>query len=163
MLRNGWKKDTQAQYKVYDSDKVFGNPKSSFVINAYICIINTKSADIITVIYINRQTGKEMHVKYHVYQQLEANEHKSKFNMTHAILWRVVEIQCLIIWGTLKIDIELFSFLFALTTISIYIACFIAINLIHTLRSMWSPVFEIQYDGGYVRIDRCNKNHLFVN
>ena len=33
---------------------------------------------------MNRQTGKEMHVnlvQYHVYQQLEADEHKVKLNM----------------------------------------------------------------------------------
>ena len=38
-----------------DWDKVFGNPKSSFIINAI--VLNTKK-----VIYMNRQTGKEMHV-----------------------------------------------------------------------------------------------------
>ena len=34
---------------------------------------------------MNRQTGKEMHanlVKYHVYQQLKADEHKANLNMT---------------------------------------------------------------------------------
>ena len=59
-----------------DWDKVFGNPKSSFIINAI--ILNTKK-----VIYMNRQTGKEMHVnlvKYHVYQQLKADEHKANLN-----------------------------------------------------------------------------------
>ena len=58
-------------------DKVFGNHKSSFIINV---ILNTKK-----VIYMNRQTGKEMHVyllKYHVYQQLKADEHKANLNMT---------------------------------------------------------------------------------
>ena len=41
----------------WDSDykKVFGNPKSSFLINAI--ILNTKK-----VIYMKMQTGKEMHV-----------------------------------------------------------------------------------------------------
>ena len=37
------------------------------------------------MIYMNRQTGKEMHVnlvKYHVYQQLKADEHKANLNMT---------------------------------------------------------------------------------
>ena len=36
------------------------------------------------VIYMNRQTGKEMHVnsiQYHVYQQLKADEHKAILNM----------------------------------------------------------------------------------
>ena len=40
-------------YKMSDWDTVFGNPKSSFIINAI--IFNTKK-----VIYMNRQTGKEM-------------------------------------------------------------------------------------------------------
>ena len=37
------------------------------------------------MIYLNRQTGKEMHVnlvKYHVYQQLKADEYKANLNMT---------------------------------------------------------------------------------
>ena len=57
---------------------VIGNPKSSFIINTI--ILNTKK-----VIYMNRQTGKEMHVnsvKYHVYQQLKVDEHKANLNMT---------------------------------------------------------------------------------
>ena len=63
------RKDIQPHYKVCDWDKVFSNPKSSFIINAIILI--TKK-----VIYMNRQTGKEMHinlVKYNDYQQLEMN------------------------------------------------------------------------------------------
>ena len=54
------------------------NPKSSFIINAI--IFNTKK-----VIYMNRQTGKEMHVnlaKDHDYQQLKADEHKANLNIT---------------------------------------------------------------------------------
>ena len=61
-----------------DWDKVFGNRKSSFLINAI--ILNTKK-----VIYMDRQTGKDMHVnlvKYHVYQQLKADEQKANLNMT---------------------------------------------------------------------------------
>ena len=49
------RKDIQPHYRTCDWDKVFGNPKSSFIINAI--ILNTKK-----VIYMNRQTGKEMHV-----------------------------------------------------------------------------------------------------
>ena len=59
---------------------MFGNPKSSFIIN--IIIIKTKK-----VIYMNRKTGKEMHVnlvKYHVYQQLKADEQKANLNMIMA-------------------------------------------------------------------------------
>ena len=61
-----------------DWDKVFSNPKSTFIINAI--ILNTKK-----VILMNRQTGKEMHVNlvtYHVYQQLKAEEHISNLNIT---------------------------------------------------------------------------------
>ena len=39
----------------------------------------------IKVIYMNRQTGKEMQVnlvKYHVYQQLKADEDKANLNRT---------------------------------------------------------------------------------
>ena len=56
----------------------FSKPKSSFIVNAI--ILNTKK-----VINMNKQTGKEMHVnlaKYHVYQQLKADEHKANLNMT---------------------------------------------------------------------------------
>ena len=63
---------------MWDWDKVFSNPKSSFVIDAI--ILNTKK-----VIYINRKTGKEMHVnlvKYHVYQQLKADELKANLSTT---------------------------------------------------------------------------------
>ena len=49
------RKDIQPHYKMCDWDKVFGNPKSSFIINAIIS--NTKK-----VIYMNRVTGKKMHV-----------------------------------------------------------------------------------------------------
>ena len=48
-----------------DWDKVFGSPSFNAI------ILNTKK-----VIYMNRQTGKEMHiilVKYNVYQQLKAD------------------------------------------------------------------------------------------
>ena len=72
------RKDIQPHYKMCDWDKVFRNPKSSFIIIAI--ILNTKK-----VIYMNRQIGKEMHinlVKYHVYQQLKADEHKANINMT---------------------------------------------------------------------------------
>ena len=72
------RKDIQPHYKMCDWDEVFGNPRSSFIINSI--IINTKK-----VIYIDRQTGKEMHVylvKYHVYQQLKADEYKANLNMT---------------------------------------------------------------------------------
>ena len=57
--------------------KAFGNPKSSFTINAI--ILNPK-----IVIYMNRHTDKEMHVnlgKYHVNQQLKADKHKGNRNM----------------------------------------------------------------------------------
>ena len=37
-----------------DWDKVFGNPKSSFIINAV--ILTAK------ILYMNKQTGKEIHV-----------------------------------------------------------------------------------------------------
>ena len=60
VLKNGGEK--VFNLKMCDWDKVFGNPKSSFIINAI--ILNTKK-----VIYMNIQTGKEMHVnlvKYHV-------------------------------------------------------------------------------------------------
>ena len=72
----------QPHYKMCDWDKVFGNPKSSFMINAI--IYNTKK-----VIYMNRQNSKEMHVnlvKYHVYQQLKADEPQSKSQHDHAPL-----------------------------------------------------------------------------
>ena len=71
LWRNGerWvRKDIQLHYKMCDWDKVFGNPKSSFIINPI--ILNTKK-----VIYMNRQTGN-------VYQQLQADEHKANLNMT---------------------------------------------------------------------------------
>ena len=61
-----------------DWDNVFSNPKSSFIINAI--ILNAKK-----VIYMNRQTGREMQVnlvKCHVYKQLKADEHKANLNMT---------------------------------------------------------------------------------
>ena len=78
MLKKGGERIFNPDYKMCDRDKVFGNPKSSFIINAI--ILNTKK-----VIYMNRQTGKEMHVnliKYHVYQQLKADEHKGNLIMT---------------------------------------------------------------------------------
>ena len=62
----------------YVTGIVFGNPKSSFIMNAI--ILNTKKD-----ICMNRQTGKEMHanlVKSHVYQQLKADEHEASLNMT---------------------------------------------------------------------------------
>ena len=55
-----------------------GDPKSSFIIN--VIILNRKR-----VMYMHRQTSKEMHVnlvKYHVYQQLKADEHKANLNIT---------------------------------------------------------------------------------
>ena len=34
------------------------------------------------VIYKNSQTGKDMHVNVHVYQQTQADEYKANLNMT---------------------------------------------------------------------------------
>ena len=72
------RKGTRPHYKLCDWDKVFGNLESSFMIHV---IILSK----IKVIYINRETGKEMHVnevKFHVYQQLKGNELKANLSMT---------------------------------------------------------------------------------
>ena len=47
--------------------------------------------------YINRQTGKEIYVnlvKYHVYQQLKADEHQPNLKKTMATLMRG-EIHCM--------------------------------------------------------------------
>ena len=64
------RKDIQPHYKMCDWDKVFSNPKSSFIMKAI--ILNTKK-----VIYMNRQTCKEMHV----------NWTQSKSQHDHAPLW----------------------------------------------------------------------------
>ena len=72
------RKDIQPRYKMCDWDKVLGNPKSSFH-NKYHYSKHKND------IYLNRQTGKEMHVdlfKYLVYQQLRADGHKANLNMT---------------------------------------------------------------------------------
>ena len=50
------RKDIQRHYKMCDWDKVFGKPKSSFIINAV--ILTAK------VLYMNKQTGKEIHVNF---------------------------------------------------------------------------------------------------
>ena len=77
---------------------------TALIINAI--ILNTKS--------MNRQTGKEMRVnkvRYHVYQQLKADEHKTDFSMTLPHFderWNTV--YDMMPWGTLKMDIELFPF-----------------------------------------------------
>ena len=58
-------------------DKISGNPKSPYVIN--VITLNTK-----TVIYMNRQTGRAMHVemiKYQVCQQFKAEEYEAKLKM----------------------------------------------------------------------------------
>ena len=51
------RKDIQSHYKMCDWDKVFGNPKSSFIIK--VTIFNTKKR-----IYMNRQIGKQMHFNF---------------------------------------------------------------------------------------------------
>ena len=89
---------------------------------------------------MNREIGKKIHVylvKYHVYQQLKADEHKVWYSR----------------WSTLKMDIEIFSFVFTLTIISTYIGIFSAFVLTHTLMIMWLPMVEIQYDDACVLID----------
>ena len=74
-----------------DWDKVFGNPKSSLIVN--VIILNTKK-----VIYMNRHIGKEVYVDfdtYHVYQQHEADEHKANLNMTMPHFderWNIVHV-----------------------------------------------------------------------
>ena len=51
-------------------------------------------------------------------------------------------------------DIEIFPPFHLLSqAISIYIAFCIVVNLIHSLRIMWLPVVENQYDDAYVRTD----------
>ena len=50
-------------------------------------------------------------VKYHVYQQLEADEHKAIcYNLMRGGIWHML------LGGTLNMDIEIFSFLFVVTT-----------------------------------------------
>ena len=44
--------------------------------------------------YMNGQTGKEMHVKYHVYQQPKSDEYREKLNLIiiplQIIRWNIV-------------------------------------------------------------------------
>ena len=98
-----------------------------------------------TVIYMNRQTGKEMLVNlvlYHVYQKLEADEHKVKLNMTMPQFderWNIV-------YGSLrhlKMDIKVFSFFFAVTNCQHLYCHLIVFDLKHALRIMWLPVYGI--------------------
>ena len=65
-------KDIQPLCAMGELNKVFGNPKSPYIINVLI---------LEKVIYMSRQTGREMHVemvKYQVYQQFKAKEYKAK-------------------------------------------------------------------------------------
>ena len=48
--------------------------------------------------------------------------------------------------------IDIFSFLFAVKAISIYIAFLIVVYLIYALKIMRLPVVEIQYDDAHVFI-----------
>ena len=123
-----------------DWDKVFGNPKSCFIIN--VIILNTKKA-----INMNRQMGRAMPAslaKYRVYQQLKADEHKANLYMTMPHFderWNIV-------YDSLRhfeMDIKIFTFSFTATRCQHSYCLFIVFNLKHCLKIMLLlPVVEIQ-------------------
>ena len=64
--------DNQPLYAMGEFDKIFGYRKSQYIINAV--IMNTKK-----IIYMNRQTGRDMHieiVKYQIWRKIN----KAKIN-----------------------------------------------------------------------------------
>ena len=99
------------------------------------------------VIYINRQIGKDMHVylvKYHVYKQLKADEHKAK------TIWWEVEYNTSIwfieaLWKWIP---QYFPLFICCHKLSIHIFPFV----LSFLKIMSLPMIEIQCDDTYVLI-----------
>ena len=74
---------------------------------------------------MNRQIGKENIVKYHVYQQPKADEHKANMTMLQFDeKWNIINYSL----RHFEMDIEIFSLLFAVTSGQGYYCLFIVFN-----------------------------------